>query len=50
VAILIPSLSTCLSRMTGGEKRFAQCLEARLEDDYLLWYNVPIGPANISIS
>lgn len=32
--------------MTGGEKRFAQRLEAKLEDDYLLWYDVPIGPAN----
>jgi hypothetical protein len=46
MAILIPSLSTCLSRMTGGEKRIAQRLEAKLEDDYLLWYDVPIGPAN----
>jgi len=46
VAILIPSLSTCLSRMTGGEKRLAQRLEAKLEDDYLLWYDVPIGAAN----
>lgn len=46
MAILIPSLSTCLSRMTGGEKRFAQRLEAKLEEDYLLWYDVPIGPAN----
>ncbi len=46
MAILIPSLSTCVSRMTGGERRFAQRLEARLEDDYLLWYDVPIGPAN----
>ncbi|CAH1387924.1 DNA helicase [Candidatus Nitrotoga sp. M5] len=32
--------------MTGGEKRTAQRLEAKLEDDYLLWYDVPIGPAN----
>jgi hypothetical protein len=32
--------------MTGGEKRFAQRLEAKLEDDYLLWYDVPIGPSN----
>jgi hypothetical protein len=32
--------------MTGGEKRIAQRLEAKLEDDYLLWYDVPIGPAN----
>lgn len=46
MAILIPSLSTCLSRMTGGEKRIAARLETKLEDDYLLWYDVPIGPAN----
>lgn len=32
--------------MTGGEKRFAHRLEAKLEDDYLLWYDVPVGPAN----
>jgi hypothetical protein len=46
VAVLIPSLSTCVSRMTGGEKRFAARLETKLEDDYLLWYDVSIGPAN----
>ncbi len=46
MAILIPSLSTCTSRMTGGEKRLAQRLEIKLEDDYLLWYDVPIGTAN----
>ena len=32
--------------MTSGEKRFAQRLEAKLEDDYLCWYDVAIGPAN----
>jgi hypothetical protein len=31
--------------MTKGEKRFAQRLEAKLEDDYCCWYDVPIGPA-----
>ncbi len=46
MAILIPSLNTCLSRMTGGERRFAQRLEAKLEEDYLLWYDVPVGPTN----
>ena len=30
--------------MTGGEKRFSKQLEDKLEDDYLLWHNVPIGP------
>ncbi|MDO9405241.1 MAG: 3'-5' exonuclease [Polaromonas sp.] len=46
MAILIPSLSTCLSRMTPGEKRVAARLEQKLEDDYLLWYDVPVGPKN----
>lgn len=45
MATLIPSYSTCVSRMTSGEKRFAQRLEAKLEDDYLCWYDVAIGPA-----
>jgi hypothetical protein len=29
--------------MTGGEKRFSERLEQKLEDDYLLWYDVPVG-------
>jgi len=29
--------------MTGGERRFAQRLESKLEDDYLCWYDVSIG-------
>ncbi|NOJ93272.1 ATP-binding domain-containing protein [Corallococcus coralloides] len=29
--------------MQAGEKRFARRLEENLEDDYLLWYDVPIG-------
>lgn len=40
---LIPSYSSCISRMTSGEKRFAQILESKLENDYLCWYDVPIG-------
>jgi len=32
-----------LSRMTLGEKKFAQRLEAFLEDDYSVWYDIPIG-------
>jgi hypothetical protein len=30
--------------MTGGEKRVAERLEQKLDDDYLLWYDVPVGP------
>lgn len=44
MATLIPALGGCLSRMTNGEKRLAERLEQKLEDDYLLWYDVPIGP------
>jgi hypothetical protein len=43
VATLIPARNGCLARMTGGEKRFSERLEQKLEDDYLLWYDVPIG-------
>ncbi|MDB5893077.1 MAG: helicase, partial [Rhodoferax sp.] len=44
MATLIPALSTCAGRMTSGERRLAERLEQKLEDDYLLWYDVPIGP------
>jgi hypothetical protein len=40
---LIPSLNSCVARMTSGEKRFAVRLEQKLDDDYLVWYDVPIG-------
>jgi len=43
MATLIPALSSVTSRMTGGERRFAERLEAKLEDDYLCWYDVAIG-------
>jgi superfamily I DNA and RNA helicase len=33
--------------MTGGEKRFAYRLESKLEDDWLIWYDVPLGPRNV---
>ena len=47
MASLIPAIGSCLSRMTGGEKRLARRLEDKLEDDYLLWYDVPVGRANV---
>lgn len=43
MATLIPALGSVLSRMTAGEKRFAERLEGKLEDDYLCWYDVSIG-------
>lgn len=44
VAVLIPALGSCVSRMTSGEKRLAERLEQKLDDDYLIWYDVPVGP------
>lgn len=43
MASLIPTRNSCLPRMTSGEKRVSERLEQKLEDDYLLWYDVPIG-------
>lgn len=44
MATLIPAIGTCAGRMTAGERRLAERLEQKLEDDYLLWWDVPIGP------
>ena len=44
MATVIPALSTCVSRMTQGERRTAERLEQKLDEDYLVWYDVPVGP------
>lgn len=41
---MIPALGSCAGRMTSGERRLAERLEQKLDDDYLLWYDVPVGP------
>jgi hypothetical protein len=46
LSILIPTITTCKFDSTG-ERRFARLLETVLEDDYLCWHNVPIGPARL---
>ncbi|HOE42775.1 MAG TPA: NERD domain-containing protein/DEAD/DEAH box helicase [Rhodoferax sp.] len=46
MATLIPALAACTARMTSGERRLAQRLEDKLDDDYLLWYDVPVGASN----
>ena len=33
--------------MTAGERRFAARLQGKLEDDYLCWYDVPLGPRQL---
>ena len=47
MATLIPALGSCVSRMTAGEKRTAERLEQKLDADYLLWYDVPVGPRHL---
>jgi hypothetical protein len=47
MATLIPAISSCVSRMTGGERRLAERLEQKLHDDYLLWYDMPVGPKHL---
>ena len=44
MATLIPALGSCVSRMTSGERRTAERLEHKLDADYLLWYDVAVGP------
>ncbi|MEN9890309.1 MAG: hypothetical protein RLY78_604 [Pseudomonadota bacterium] len=46
MATLIPALGSCVARMTTGERRLAERLEDKLDDDYLLWYDVPVGPTH----
>lgn len=43
MALFFPARSACAFD-TNGERRFAERLEKKLEDDYLCWFNVPIGP------
>src|SRR5262245_34663601 len=47
MAKLIPALSSVTSKMTAGERRFARRLESHLEDDYLCWYDVPVGSRTV---
>lgn len=50
MATLIPALGSCAGRMQSGERRLAERLEQKLEDDYLLWWDVPIGPKHHGIN
>jgi len=43
MAVLIPSIGSCTFE-SGGERRLAERLEAKLENDYLCWYDVALGP------
>lgn len=43
MAMIIPSNFSTLRRPTPGERRFGRRLEALLEDDYTVWYDIPVG-------
>ncbi|MGB3119150.1 MAG: 3'-5' exonuclease [Verrucomicrobiales bacterium] len=47
MATLIPPLNSLRGNMMPGERRFAKRLETLLEDDYLCWYDVPVGHARL---
>jgi len=44
MALLLTERSTRFRKITIGERRLMQRLQEKLEDDYLIWYDVPIGP------
>ena len=46
MTVLIPAIGSC-TFATGGERRFAERLEAKLEDDYLCWYEVALGASGL---
>lgn len=43
MAQFFPSRTACRFDSTG-ERRLAERLEKKLEDDYLCWFNIPVGP------
>ena len=43
MAQFFPSRASCRFD-TSGERRLAERLEKKLEDDYLCWFNIPVGP------
>jgi len=46
MSTLIPSIATRKSA-SPSERRFARLLETKLDDDYLCWYDVPVGPQRL---
>ena len=43
VATFLPSLNSCQSKMTPGEKRFATRLHTNLDESFHCWYDVSVG-------
>ncbi|MBH3364179.1 MULTISPECIES: 3'-5' exonuclease [unclassified Pseudomonas] len=46
MAQIIPTLGACRFD-SPGEKRLAERLEKKLPDDWLCWFNVPVGPKGL---
>jgi hypothetical protein len=46
MAHFVPVLSSIVGKMQSGERRFARRLESHLEDDYICWYDVPVGASH----
>ena len=46
MATLIPAMGS-IRWQASGERRFAERLLSHLEDDYLCWYDIPIGSAKL---
>ncbi|THJ32451.1 DNA helicase II [Lampropedia aestuarii] len=46
MALLFPVFSRCRFDTTG-ERRFAERLTQKLEDDYLCWHNAPVGSMKV---
>lgn len=43
MATIIPNINSSTVKMTTGERRFAQRLDKFLEDDYICWFDIPVG-------
>ena len=43
MAKIIRNSNSLKKPMTRGERRFADRLEKLLEDDYLCWFDIPLG-------
>jgi Nuclease-related domain/UvrD-like helicase C-terminal domain/AAA domain len=47
MARLINPIDNSSRPATPGERRFERCLRTLLEDDYLCWHDVPLGPRRL---
>lgn len=43
MAVFIPSFNQVKHKMTAGEKRVAEVLRTQLDDECMVWYDIPVG-------